>query len=104
MCPRVSPHLRYSLQGAFGEIFLCYHKTTGAKRAVKLLEKSKYRQEINDEVLNEFKILKSLDHPNLVKVYEMVEEDERYQIVTDLYDGGDLLDKIEELGKFEEEQ
>ena len=41
---------------------------------------------------NEIEVLKSIDHPHVVKIYEVVEDSKNYHIVTELLSGGELLD------------
>ena len=53
-------------------------------------------------MLNEFQILKNLDHPNIVKIYEYFEDSERFYIVTDVMEGGELFNEITERGNFSE--
>jgi len=43
---------------------------------------------------SEIELLKSLDHPNIVKVYEYYEDDHYFYIITDYVDGGELFDEI----------
>lgn len=90
-------------EGAYGEVYVCEHKESGDRRAVKILDVSSERQ--YDVVLNEFSILKGLDHPNLLKIYHLYEDSDggKCYIVSDLYDGGELFDEIEEYGCLEEE-
>ena len=40
----------------------------------------------------EFEILKNLDHPNIVKMFEFFEDEKRFYIVTDICKGGELFD------------
>jgi calcium-dependent protein kinase len=47
--------------------------------------------------------LKRLDHPNVIKLYEMYEDEKRYYLVTELCTGGELFDEITIRGQFEEE-
>ena len=51
---------------------------------------------------NEFEILKSVDHPNIIKFYEMFIDQENYHLVTEFCGGGELFDHIIERGKFSE--
>ena len=44
--------------------------------------------------LNEIAILKVLDHPNILKLYEFFEDSQNYYLVTDYLNGGELLDYI----------
>ena len=41
---------------------------------------------------NEISILKDLDHPNILKMYEFFQDTKRYYIVTDICKGGELFD------------
>ena len=50
-------------EGGFGLVYSCKHKQTGAERAVKVLQKDPNRPQIQDNIINEYNILKDLDHP-----------------------------------------
>ena len=69
-------------EGAFGEVRLCTNRETGEKRAVKVLKKTEMDQDEIDAMLNEINILKGIDHPNIVKIYEYFEDAKRFYIVT----------------------
>ena len=90
--------------GAFAEVWICTHKRSGEIRAVKILLKAGISdQDIkNRTVFMEVEILKTLDHPNVVKVYEYFEDDQQYYIVMEYCDGGDVFDKIESAGPLTE--
>ena len=51
---------------------------------------------------NEIAILKDLDHPNTVKMYEFLEDEKRIYIVTEICKGGELFDEILNRSKFDE--
>lgn len=89
-------------EGAFGEVRLCVHRDSGAQRAVKVLRKSHMDEEEKNMLFNEINILKGIDHPNIVKMYEFFEDDKRYYIVTEICKGGELFDEILARGKFGE--
>jgi len=42
---------------------LAKHKGSGAERAIKVIDKSKWHDSENEAVINEFEIVKDLDHP-----------------------------------------
>ena len=88
--------------GTFGEVRVCVHKESGAQRAVKLLRKAHMDEDERQMFFNEINILKDLDHPNILKMYEFFEDDKRYYIVTDICKGGELFDEIKDLGHFKE--
>lgn len=52
--------------------------------------------------MNEVEILKSIDHPHVVKVFEFFEDEQRIYIVMEFLDGGELFDKIQENDYFTE--
>ena len=49
--------------------------------------------------LDEIEILKNLEHPNIMKIYECFNDKENVYIVSEYCDEGDLLGKMEKLGK-----
>ena len=89
-------------EGAFGEVRLCTHRFSNEKRAVKVLKKETMDEEETKSMLNEIQILKNLDHPNIVKIYEYFEDSKRFYIVTDNIEGGELFDEISRRGHFTE--
>ena len=65
-------------------------------RAVKIINKKRLAEEEKQKLLNEIDILKCLDHPNILKLYEFFQDQKRYFLVTELCNGGELFDKIAE--------
>ena len=57
-------------------------------------EEKSFKYEIN--------ILKQLDHPNIIKLYEIFEDQNRYYLITELCKGGELFDEIINQGVFSE--
>ena len=49
-------------------------------------------------------MLKKVDHPNIIKIYEFFQNKENFFIVTELCTGGELYDKIILEEKFDERQ
>lgn len=88
--------------GAFGEVRLCLHKDTQSQRAVKVLRKNLLDEKEMDMLKNEIAILKDMDHPNIVKMYEFLEDEKRIYIVTEICKGGELFDEILNRSKFDE--
>lgn len=88
--------------GAFGEVRVCVHRESNNQRAVKVLRKSHMDEDEKRMFFNEINVLKDLDHPNILKMYEFFEDEKRYYIVTDICKGGELFDEIVKRGKFDE--
>ena len=53
-------------------------------------------------ILNEINILKTLDHPNILKIFGFYSSKESYSLVTELCDGGELFNEIIDNGPFNE--
>ncbi|CAG9324608.1 unnamed protein product [Blepharisma stoltei] len=92
--------------GMYGEIRLCEHLRTGDVRAVKIITKAGLPQSVieNRSVLNEVNIMKTLDHPNILRIFEYFEDKSNYYLVMEYCKGGDLFDKVVSLTKFTEKQ
>eukprot|EP01035_Chromulina_nebulosa_P037969 gene37969-51277_t len=74
--------------GAFSVVKLGIHHETGQKTAVKIVSKKKLSEEDYASLLTEIDILKSLDHPHIIKLYETFDEGNDFYIVTELVEGG----------------
>jgi serine/threonine protein kinase len=67
---------------------LAVHKETGEKWAMKIIDKKKYAQNAGkrkDSLMDEVKILQSLNHPNIIGIKEIFEDDHTLYIVLELY-------------------
>lgn len=82
--------------GGFAEVRRCVHKLTGAMRAVKIYKKVEFPPEYLESggLKQEIEIIKKLDHPNLVKVFEYYEDDTSVYITMEFCLGGELFSKI----------
>ena len=75
-------------KGSYGSVFKVMKKSTNLIRAMKVIPKN--FQKDNNEILREINILKNLDHPNVMKIYEFLEDDKNYYLIQEFCDGGDL--------------
>jgi len=55
-------------------VYKAIHRVTGVQRAIKSIKKSDFFTTDSNEFLKEMDILKNLDHPNVVKLYECFED------------------------------
>lgn len=87
-------------KGTYGCVYKATDKILRTARAAKAVSKKKlkniprFRQEID--------IMKNLDHPNIVKLFETFEDDEKIYLIMELCTGGELFDKIVKKGFFTE--
>ena len=87
--------------GSKSETYLCYHRDTGIGRAVNIQEKSNI-EEFKGRFFKEIEILRMMDHPNVIKLYEVYEDSRRYYLVSELLTGGELFDRISRKKTFSE--
>ena len=87
-------------EGGYGQVFLVRHKKMNLLRAMKIISvNSKNEEEQTDE---EIELLKQLDHPNIVKLFEYFSDEDKYYLITEYCKGGDLFDLIKRKRKFSE--
>eukprot|EP01094_Clydonella_sp_ATCC50884_P005859 TRINITY_DN1483_c0_g1_i1.p1 TRINITY_DN1483_c0_g1~~TRINITY_DN1483_c0_g1_i1.p1 ORF type:complete len:472 (+),score=291.09 TRINITY_DN1483_c0_g1_i1:43-1458(+) len=87
--------------GAFSVVKLATSKRSGKKYAVKIIEKANAGQDMA-RLRTEMEILKSVRHQNIIALKEIIEDDDTLYIITELVTGGELFDKIVELGAYTE--
>lgn len=88
-------------EGAFGCVYKLLHKKTGFNRAVKVIKKQNID---NDFLLNEIVVLKSIDHPNVIKTFECYFDSNHYYMIQEYCSGGDLYDYIKKQKFFTEKK
>ncbi|MBI5525496.1 MAG: serine/threonine protein kinase [Deltaproteobacteria bacterium] len=80
--------------GGMGEVFKARHTLLDAYFAVKVIHKDLTRNpEIRQRFIQEAKFLAKLDHPGIMRLRNVFEEDERLYIVTD-YLKGETLGRV----------
>ena len=81
--------------GSYGEVRVCFHRESNTKRAVKIIRKDLLTSEsLRASLEKEISILRSLDHPNIIRIYEFFEEVKRLYIVMEHCGGGELFAEI----------
>lgn len=90
--------------GAFAKVSICTKLDNGEKYAVKAVKKNLDDPEKQREgVIKEIAIMRLLqDHPNSVRLYDVYEDENTYQMVMELCSGGELFDQILAKGHFSE--
>ena len=73
-------------EGAYGKVIEVQHKINKVFRAMKIINKNAMSlgNEEEDALINEINIVKSLDHPNIMKVYEFFQKKDRLYIISEL--------------------
>ena len=85
--------------GTFGVVKkVCLINNPETIRALKIIQKNRLIKGFDSQkLLDEIIILKNLDHPNIMKLYEFFEDSDNYYMVSEYCDQGDLYEKMEKL-------
>lgn len=70
-------------KGAYGTVYEAEHKKTKEKRAIKLIAKSIVPKEQEEELFGEIKVLKEMDHPSIMRIYEFASDNKYYYVVSE---------------------
>ena len=82
-------------KGNFGKVKYGTHLLTNQPVAIKFIDKNRLlRAEDTERIQNEMKIISTLNHPNILKAYEIFEDDLFYYIVMERPEKGDLFNYI----------
>jgi calcium-dependent protein kinase len=91
-------------EGAFGAVYRCRNKRTGSERAVKIIEKGRMCPHEQEDVINEFQLLRRIDNPNVIRMYEFFDTQGKFYFVQELATGGELYNELNERGALPEEE
>lgn len=89
-------------QGSYGKVIKAKNKHTNAVRAIKIIPKAKVKN--HERFATEINIQKTLDHPNIIKLYETYEDERNVYLVFEVCEGGELFDRIISKGHFSENE
>lgn len=59
------------------------HKVTKEKRAIKFINKSSIPKDKEGELFSEVKVLKEMDHPVIMKIFEFASDKNYYYLVSE---------------------
>ena len=91
--------------GAFAAVFKAVHTVTSIIVALKCIPKEKLRDKTQFELLQrEVKVMRKMDHPFIVPLFEVLDDDKNFYIVIEYVENGNLLDHINESKGLQEEQ
>lgn len=83
-------------EGEFGKVKMGWKKDGGVEVAIKLIRRETLgsNQSRLTKIYREIQILRGLEHPNIVRLHEMVETERHIGIILEYASGGELFDYI----------
>ncbi|KAJ4884874.1 Protein kinase superfamily protein [Raphanus sativus] len=88
--------------GSFAVVWQAKHRSSGSEVAIKEIDKKLLNPKVRDSLLKEISILRTIDHPNIIRLHESIETGDRIFLVLEYCSGGDLADYINLHGKVSE--
>ena len=72
-------------------------KTGGILRAAKIINGGTFTEQVynRERYMNEILIPMKLDHPNIIKLFEVFQHKDEFVLIEELCEGGDLFSKIQ---------
>lgn len=89
-------------QGSFGKVFKVKQLSTGNIYAMKVVSKNCDFQDGNKNFLREIFVLRKLDHPNILKIFEYFVNEKYYYFIMEYVSGGELYQQIYEMQYYDE--
>ena len=93
-------------EGMFGTVYKARNVKTGSIHAVKTIAKASLAGDIKAQELfqTETEVMHKFDHPNLLHLFEIVEQDGKYYLVLDYCNNGDMMEYIDKYGALGEDE
>ncbi|XP_017754111.1 PREDICTED: serine/threonine-protein kinase MARK2-like isoform X4 [Eufriesea mexicana] len=104
------PHIgKYKLlktigKGNFAKVKLAKHLPTGREVAIKIIDKTQLNPGSLQKLFREVRIMKMLDHPNIVKLFQVIETDKTLYLVMEYASGGEVFDYLVLHGRMKEKE
>lgn len=89
-------------EGQFGKVKLATHLPSGTRVAIKIIDKARLNDDTLRMVQREVAIMKMLHHPNIIRLYEVIESDASLFLVMEYASGGEVMDLIMAHGRLKE--
>lgn len=91
-------------KGNFAKVKLARHILTGKEVAVKIIDKTQLNSSSLQKLFREVRIMKVLNHPNIVKLFEVIETEKTLYLVMEYASGGEVFDYLVAHGRMKEKE
>ncbi|XP_006003411.1 MAP/microtubule affinity-regulating kinase 3a isoform X2 [Latimeria chalumnae] len=91
-------------KGNFAKVKLARHILTGREVAIKIIDKTQLNPTSLQKLFREVRIMKILNHPNIVKLFEVIETEKTLYLVMEYASGGEVFDYLVAHGRMKEKE
>nr|XP_046229142.1 MAP/microtubule affinity-regulating kinase 3-like isoform X2 [Scatophagus argus] len=91
-------------KGNFAKVKLARHVLTGREVAIKIIDKTQLNPSSLQKLFREVRIMKILNHPNIVKLFEVIETEKTLYLVMEYASGGEVFDYLVAHGRMKEKE
>nr|WOP32337.1 serine/threonine-protein kinase MARK2 isoform X10 [Galeruca daurica] len=91
-------------KGNFAKVKLAKHVPTGKEVAIKIIDKTQLSPASLQKLFREVRIMKMLDHPNIVKLFQVIETEKTLYLVMEYASGGEVFDYLVLHGRMKEKE
>ncbi|KAE8592602.1 hypothetical protein XENTR_v10018806 [Xenopus tropicalis] len=89
-------------KGNFAVVKLARHRITKTEVAIKIIDKSQLDSVNLEKIYREVQIMKMLDHPHIIKLYQVMETKNMLYLVTEYAKNGEIFDYLANHGRLNE--
>lgn len=89
-------------KGNFARVMLARHMLTSNEVAIKIIDKTQLNPNSLEKLFREVSIMKILSHPNIVKLYEVIETDKTLYLVMEYVSNGEVFEYLVKNGRMKE--
>ena len=84
-------------KGSYGQVLRCQNKETGNVYACKKMSKKKIKNK--KQFQTELNLLRTTDHPNIIKLYDIYEDNKYIYLIMEECNGGEFFDSLAKRAK-----
>ncbi|XP_048121741.1 serine/threonine-protein kinase SIK2 isoform X1 [Alosa alosa] len=89
-------------KGNFAVVKLARHRITKTEVAIKIIDKTQLDAVNLEKIYREVQIMKMLDHPHIIKLYQVMETKNMLYLVTEYAKNGEIFDYLANHGRLSE--
>ncbi|XP_055975203.1 serine/threonine-protein kinase SIK1 [Sorex fumeus] len=91
-------------KGNFAVVKLARHRVTKTQVAIKIIDKTRLDSSNLEKIYREVQIMKLLNHPHIIRLYQVMETKDMLYIVTEFAQNGEMFDYLTANGHLSEDE